>query len=94
MRKEIQKRGRKLIILVLFVKLHEIRFDCETGVSGQFYALLGDKEKVFAPMRFLGFNIYLHDKGQQPYYCKSGNAISGNSMLINFIFEKFEVILC
>ena len=35
----------------------------EPGVSGQFYALLGDKDKVFAPMRFLGFNIYLHDKG-------------------------------
>ena len=42
-----------------------ISFSVEPGVSGQFYALLGDKEKVFAPMRFLGFNIYLHDKGKE-----------------------------
>ena len=52
----------------------------EPGVSGEFYALLGDKDKVITinqfihwkliehickmlPMRFLGFNIYLHDKG-------------------------------
>ena len=34
-------------------------------MSGEFYALLGDKDKVFAPMRFLGFNIYLHDKGDK-----------------------------
>ena len=38
--------------------------DVEPGVSGQLYTLLGDREKIFAPMRFLGFNIYLHDKGQ------------------------------
>ena len=25
--------------------------------------ILGDKEKIYAPMRFLGYNIYLHDKG-------------------------------
>ena len=57
----------------------------EPGVSGQLYTLLGDREKIFAPMRFhrfnvqcnsiflhfmihilsfrfLGFNIYLHDR--------------------------------
>ena len=34
-----------------------------SGVSGQFYLLLGDIEKAFAPLRFLGFDIYLHDKG-------------------------------
>ena len=43
--------------------------DVEPGVSGQLYTLLGDREKIstiFAiePRRFLGFNIYLHDKGQ------------------------------
>ena len=35
----------------------------EPGVTGQFYALLGHKEKVLDPMRFQGFNIYLHDAG-------------------------------
>ena len=40
----------------------------EPGVSGEFYALLGDKDKVFAPMSlFLGFNIYLHDKGDKSF---------------------------
>lgn len=39
--------------------------DVEPGVSGQLYTLLGDKEKNFAIERvFMGFNIYLHDKGQ------------------------------
>ena len=32
-------------------------------MTGQFYALLGHKEKVLDPMRFQGFNIYLHDAG-------------------------------
>ena len=39
--------------------------DVEPGVSGQLYALLGDREKSFEIARvFMGFNIYLHDKGQ------------------------------
>ena len=29
----------------------------EPGVSGQLYTLLGDREKIFAPMRFHRFNV-------------------------------------
>ena len=32
--------------------------------------LLGDIEKAFTPLRFLGFDIYLHDKGLQYYLAK------------------------
>ncbi|XP_023331127.1 uncharacterized protein LOC111703419 [Eurytemora carolleeae] len=38
--------------------------EVEPGVTGQLYALLGEQDKIFAPMRFLGYNIFIHDKGQ------------------------------
>ena len=47
----------------------------EPGVTGQFYSLLGQREKLFAPMRFLGFNIYIHDAGRNL-------SVSVRSMLI------------
>ena len=38
----------------------------EPGVTGQFYALLGHKEKLLGRGRlFQGFNIYLHDAGSK-----------------------------
>ena len=37
----------------------------EPGVSGQFYAFFGGQGKVFPPNIFLGFNIYIHDKGEK-----------------------------
>ena len=47
-----------------------VEIKCALGVSGQFYLLLGDIEKAFTPLRFLGFDIYLHDKGLQYYLAK------------------------
>ena len=48
----------------------------EPGVTGQFYALLGHKEKVLDPMRFQGFNIYLHDSGN--YHLGSNKDLSSS----------------